>query len=94
MDMASGGSTKVAGKEYIYIELPEDEAIQVFEQMFNHNPYNVTCDCCGGDYSIRDYDTIEDATNYDRRSSTQSVEDYCKRDDVLVIRKSDIVEDC
>lgn len=100
-DMHSGGSAKVEinGKEKckIYVELPEDEAMSYFEEKFGRDPYNVTCDCCGEDYSINEYDTLEEATSYHREvygphgmKTKISVEEYAKRDDVLIIRKADI----
>jgi len=56
-DMHSGGRTKVVidDTEYdqIYIEAPEAEAVEVFRRKWR-DPRNVTCDCCGGDYSIKD----------------------------------------
>jgi hypothetical protein len=100
-DMSSGGSTKVKldgrYKEHIYIELPEDEAINYFEERFNRHPYNVTCDCCGEDYSISSAETLEEITMYNRNAWTMDgnkfqldVEDYVKRGDVMVIYSKDI----
>lgn len=98
MDMHSGGSCKIkidgVKKQYIYIELPEGQAVQFFEDKFNCSPYNVTCNCCGEDYSIDESESLEEATEYDRHDwSTKesvSVEEYAKRDDVLIIRKADM----
>lgn len=56
MDMHSGGQAKVQnGKvdvEYIIVEGDEPEAIALFQRTFNRNPLNVTCSCCGEDYSL------------------------------------------
>jgi len=58
-DMCSGGSVKIKGAEWIIIEASEDDAVAYFEKRFDRDPYNVTCDCCGGDYSIDEYETLE-----------------------------------
>lgn len=50
-DMSSGGSEKL-GAFVIWIEAKEDEATELFEEIFGIDPYNVTCQCCGCDYSI------------------------------------------
>ncbi len=65
MDMYSGGGQK-EDWPYIYIEAPIDEAISVFYSRFGHNPYRVTCTCCGDDYSVREDETLEQATGYER----------------------------
>ena len=49
--MSSGGSEKTDWTT-IYIELPEDEAIEYFENRFGIDPHNVTCSCCGSDFSV------------------------------------------
>lgn len=87
-DMYSGGSCKQKPFDYIYIEAPEDVAREVFILHFGHDPDDVTCDCCGEDYAVEDYDTLEEATAYQRRGygkPTESLEDYIARGDVLLI---------
>lgn len=54
-DMSSGGSEKTDWTE-IYIELPEDKAIKYFEDRFDRDPHNVTCSCCGSDFSVYEVD--------------------------------------
>lgn len=66
MDMHSGGSTKENGYNYIYINKPEDAACEFFEKKFGHDPFEVTCDCCGADYSVTEYETLAEATAYER----------------------------
>lgn len=62
-DMASGGTSKT-DYNVIYIELPKQEAIEYFENRFNTHPYNVTCSCCGEDFSVREAeDPIYDNSN-------------------------------
>lgn len=64
-DMCSGGNQKLAWS-VIYVNLPENEAIEWFENRFNRNPNNVTCNCCGEDYSISSADTLENLTQFQR----------------------------
>lgn len=65
-DMHSGGGLKEPPYAKIYIEAPEEEAIRIFEDRFGRDPYNVTCDCCGDDYSIDSEETLEELTGYHR----------------------------
>jgi hypothetical protein len=109
MDMHSGGGTKEPPYEYIYIEAPEAEAKVIFYNRFGHNPERVTCTCCGDDYSIKEDETLEQSTGYERgcawdkdggyierpreesyRPKYVALDDYLKRDDILVIRASTI----
>ena len=66
MDMHSGGGTKEPPYEYILIEAPRDEAMVIFYNRFGHNPYRVSCTCCGEDYSITEDETLAQLTAYDR----------------------------
>lgn len=65
MDMHSGGGCK-EDFAYCYIEAPRRQAEAIFYAMFGHNPYRVTCSCCGSDYSVSESETLEEATAYDR----------------------------
>ncbi len=65
-DMHSGGGTKEPPYELILIEAPIDDAVSVFYSRFGHSPYRVTCTCCGEDYSVDEYETLEKATAYHR----------------------------
>jgi hypothetical protein len=64
-DMHSGGGTKEDYNQ-IFIQAPQDEAELIFYNRFGHNPYRVTCSCCGEDYSITEAATLEQATGYER----------------------------
>lgn len=64
-DMNSGGYRKLDWT-YIYIEAPMDEAIAIFKKRFGRDPLTVTCDCCGSDYDISEYEDLEQATGYHR----------------------------
>lgn len=51
-DMGSGGYDKTEFSN-IYIEaFCEDYAVKIFENKFGISPYNITCSCCGEDFSI------------------------------------------
>lgn len=65
MDMRSGGRLK-EDFQYLYVELPEDQAKVFFYNRFGHNPERVTCTCCGDDYSISSDDSLEQLTGFDR----------------------------
>jgi hypothetical protein len=105
MDMHSGGRTKIEPYDQIYIEAPEDMARVIFYNRFGRDPDNVTCRCCGPDYSISCEETLELATAYDRQckwskarngydetTGKMSVEQYASRKDVLVLREADLTE--
>lgn len=72
-DMHSGGDTKEEPFQYIYIESPLDEAVRIFYNRFGHNPYRVTCSCCGADYSTRESETLEQATAHNRGCARSNV---------------------
>jgi hypothetical protein len=63
--MHSGGDQKLEWA-HIYIEAPEEEAKSVFYARFGRNPERVTCTCCGDDYDIEEFETLEEATAYQR----------------------------
>ena len=65
-DMHSGGGQKT-DFEKIYIKASnEGEAYQIFEDKFGFSADNVTCECCGHDFWVSEYETLEDATECDR----------------------------
>jgi hypothetical protein len=65
-DMHSGGSTKEAPYEKIYIEAPQDEAERIFINRFGHDPNQIACECCGQNYSIDESDSLQEASAYHR----------------------------
>lgn len=72
-DMHSGGSQKIEGGPQIYIEADsEEEAVSIFENRFGRDPYNVTCNCCGSDYSISEAKDLVQATGYHRHCANDS----------------------
>lgn len=64
-DMHSGGGQKLS-HPHIFIEAPYAEAKSVFFAKFGRDPSQVTCTCCGEDYSIHEYDSLAEATAYQR----------------------------
>lgn len=64
-DMHSGGHQKLEFAIY-YINAPEKEAKIIFYNRFGRNPYRITCTCCGEDYCASEYDSLEEATAFDR----------------------------
>ncbi|RTK99467.1 MAG: hypothetical protein EKK57_09425 [Proteobacteria bacterium] len=84
-DMHSGGSLKLKW-HYIIVNLPQGEAIRYFKDNFGRDPYNVTCDCCGEDYSIMDYSSFEEAAKFHLRKG-ELLDDFKDREDVLVIEQ-------
>lgn len=82
MDMFSGGS-KNTPYEYVYIEAEEDIAAEVMEKVFDAWPYNVNCECCGQNFSVSEYKTLGEATEWDRRGT--GLEDWLSNPKVKVI---------
>jgi hypothetical protein len=66
MDMHSGGRLKTP-YTHIYIDEPLGEAIRTFKELFKRDPDNVTCKCCGEDFVYEEYESLEEATAYDRK---------------------------
>lgn len=71
-DLHSGGGQKLDYSEF-YIEADEPTARAIFEERFGRDPDNVTCSCCGSDYSV--YECEPPSTDTEARP------------DVLVIRR-------
>lgn len=70
-DMHSGGGLKEDWSK-IHIQAPEDEACIIFQNRFGHNPYRVTCTCCGSDYSVSSDIDLAQLTGYDRECDMDS----------------------
>lgn len=89
MDMHSGGGCKT-DYEHIYIQAPEEQAVKIFEEKFGRDPHNVTCNCCGSDYSISEDSSLEEITRFQRGKSWLnnrefSLEEYLNKSDVFVL---------
>jgi len=86
-DMSSGGFEKT-NYAIIWIEAPEEQATRVFENVFDIHPFNITCACCGSDFSVdvyydteamREGDAIiskEDVVNIESGFSLGAIEVY------------------
>ena len=95
-DMHSGGRTKELPYNKIYIEASEKESIVIFYNRFGHNPNRVTCTCCGEDYSIYEDKTFTEISEFHRkfsRGKIQTIAQYKRNKDVLVIPKREIGKD-
>ena len=85
MDMDSGGSQKTP-YAYIYIQGTEDKATQVFKKLFpDEDPNNVTCECCGEDFSVSKSDSLSQVTAHERRCFPLA--EYINDKDVLIVYK-------
>lgn len=70
-DMHSGGTQKLQWP-HIFIHAPEEDAKRLFAEAFGRDPENVTCNCCGGDYSISEEPSLAQATAFQRNLSYTS----------------------
>ena len=82
-DMCSGGKDKEEW-QVIYIQAPKKEAKVIFYNRFGHNPENVTCTCCGADYSIRE-GSIYQLTAFLCWLSCLTLKKYMEKEDSLFI---------
>lgn len=73
--MHSGGSTKVKPYNKLYMEAPQRIAEIVFYNRFGRNPHRITCTCCGEDYSLSEYDSLEQASAYHRNCAYDKKEE-------------------
>lgn len=85
-DMSSGGTEKTPYSN-IYVEAASrPTADVVFTAHTGRDPGHTTCACCGEDYTVYEYTTIDEATADERGG--QSVRQYVRQPDVLVIRNA------
>lgn len=62
-DLSSGGYQK-EGFQKLAVNLSMDKAEKWFEETYGHDPYRMTCDCCGPDYSVYEFDSLEELRNH------------------------------
>lgn len=86
-DMHSGGHQK-EDFSMAFLEAPEEKAMEIFTERYQH-PYAVTCECCGEDYSVYEFPTLEEATSYER-SGGQTLEEFLAQDNILVLYEKDL----
>lgn len=72
MDMHSGGKLKTSFT-HIYINAPLDKALDIFKDTFKRDPNKITCKCCGEDYVYEEYNSLEEATAYDRKAKWNNI---------------------
>jgi len=77
-DRSSGGTAK-AGFKSCFIEAPEGEARKLFMEAFSQHPDHEACSCCGADWSVMEWDTLEEATQLERNVALLNV--YHQRPD-------------
>ena len=57
-DLHSGGEAKTE-HESIAIEGEEEVARDRLESMFGVSSYGVSCECCGSDFSVTEFESLE-----------------------------------
>lgn len=73
---------------WVYIQANETLARAIFEDRFKMSPDQVTCPCCGSDFSLFEEDGhLKDITQWER--DDESLANFVRRDDVLVIYTRD-----
>ena len=92
-DMHSGGGQKLEWGR-IYIEGPEEEACRVFYARFDSSPHRVSCTCCGADYSVMEYPTLEEATLFDRQEATRWRPEYREQKEIPELPLDEYLKEC
>jgi len=64
-DKCPGGKLQTSWA-YIYVEKPEQEAIEVFKAALKLDPTDVHSSQCGEDYARYEHETLQEATAYRR----------------------------
>jgi len=64
-DAHSHGYSKTPYED-IYIEAPKEIADDIYEERFGRSPWSFYCECCGHGYAIAEYESLAQATAYDR----------------------------
>ncbi len=107
-DMSSGGGTKYTHtdgnlKKMIYVEAKSrDESDYIFFSITGRNADNVTCECCGEDYSVSEEKCLAQSSGYHRGckfitnyleewtgksyDTYLTLEEYINKPNVLIIR--------
>lgn len=65
-DAYADGKLKFKAFEWIIVEGKEEDALSLFMDITNVDPKKVTCTCCGQHYSIREFDSVFQATAFER----------------------------
>lgn len=72
-DMHSGGYLKTS-YTHIYIDEPLGEAVVTFKNLFKIDPDDIACQCCGKNFEYEEYDSLEEATEYERSKISDAPE--------------------
>lgn len=60
-DNHTGSEGRKTEWEQVFIEaLSVEGAVQIFSDRFDRHPGATSCDCCGPDYSITEYDDLKE----------------------------------
>lgn len=65
-DAFAEGTLKFHDYQWIIVEGKGEKAVRLFKDVTLLDPFKVTCKCCGQHYSIREYDSVFQATGYQR----------------------------
>jgi hypothetical protein len=90
-DLLSGGILKVKGKDIIYMETAPGTSRDAFKEYFGFDPLNTYCDCCGKDFCISEFDSLENATHKERtrdrdeNGKIPNTESYIKKRDIQFV---------
>lgn len=61
-DMYSGGF-RSNNFDYGYIVADEETAIEQFSEQYG-SPFSIGCECCGSNYSVIEFDSLEELLSY------------------------------
>ena len=81
-DMHSGGDAKTEW-EVIVFEAKKKDAIKYANWKWGIHPDNVTCTCCGEDFSVSTYETLDDAVKFQLNYSIEKL-------DIFVVPASEL----
>lgn len=63
-DLHTGGETKIEPYNHIFVNLDEKTAIQWFKHITGRDPFTNSCRCCGNDYAVDGFESLDDAARY------------------------------
>lgn len=85
-DAYADGKLKFKDYEWIIVEGSEETALPLFMKMTKVDPKRVTCTCCGQHFSIREYDSVFQATGFQRSCQyDKELKSYVEQEDDFVI---------
>lgn len=72
-DLYSGGS-RSSNFDYGYILAEEQSAVEQFSETYG-DPYTIGCPCCGSNYSVIEFDSLEELLSYHPDARELATED-------------------